>query len=63
VAAPGYPAGMAKRKNEPRPVYVDSDTGELREVGEEPAGRRPKRLAGLRRAAEDAVVRRTSTKR
>ena len=54
---------MAKRKNEPRPQYVDNETGELRDVGEGPAGKRPKRLAGLKRAAEDAVVRRTSTKR
>ena len=53
---------MAKRKNEPRPQYVDNETGELREVGEEPAAKRPKLLAGIKRAAEDAVVRRTSTK-
>jgi hypothetical protein len=54
---------MAKRKNEPRPVYVDSETGELREVGEKPPGKRPKFLDTLKRAAGDAVVRRTSTKR
>jgi hypothetical protein len=54
---------MAKRKSEPRPQYVDNETGELRDVGEEPAGKRPNFLDTLKRVAGDAVVRRTSTKR
>jgi hypothetical protein len=54
---------MAKGKRNPRPQYVDLETGELREVGEEPAAKRPKLLESLKRAASDAVVRRTSTKR
>lgn len=53
---------MAKRKDEPRTVHVDPQTGELRE-GREPTAKRPGLLDSIKRAASDAVVRRTSTRR
>jgi hypothetical protein len=53
---------MAKKKTTDQPKYVDLETGKLRDVGEEDAPKRPKLLAVLKRAASDAVVRRTSTK-
>jgi len=53
---------MPKDQQDPRPKYVDPETGELREVGEEDAPKRPRLLDALKRAASDAVVRRTSTK-
>ncbi len=53
---------MVRKRSGDRPQYVDLETGELREVGEEDAPKRPKLLAVLKRAASDAVVRRTSTK-
>lgn len=53
---------MARKKSSERPQYVDLETGELREVGAEDAPKRPKLLESLKRAASDAVVRRTSTK-
>jgi hypothetical protein len=53
---------MAKRKTGDRPRYVDPETGELREEGEESTPKRSKLIEALKRAASDAVVRRTSTK-
>jgi hypothetical protein len=53
---------MAKDKRDPRPKYVDPETGKLREVGEDDPPKRARLLDSLKRAASDAVVRRTSTK-
>ncbi|MBK5218614.1 MAG: hypothetical protein JJE35_02325 [Thermoleophilia bacterium] len=55
---------MAKSdKRDPQPKYVDPETGELREVGEGESPKRSGLVDALKRAASDAVVRRTSTKR
>jgi hypothetical protein len=45
------------------PKSIDPNTGELYDSNERPVGKRSKFLDPLRRAARDAVVRRTSTKR
>jgi len=54
---------VARSKRDPQPKYVDPETGELREVGDEDTPKRPRLRDSLKRAASDAVLRRVSTKR